>query len=85
MTPAYTVLRKRAADDEEVQGEHLDLTLGLNYGGGMLVDGNQEGRQEDPHAQPSEHLMMDEGRDRRFVRTGHVKKARPNVWSRQAP
>jgi hypothetical protein len=29
--------------------------------------------------------MMDDGKDRRFGRTGHVKKARPNVWSRQAP
>jgi hypothetical protein len=85
MTPADTVVRKHAADDEEVQGEQLDLTLGLNYRGEMMVDKDQEGRQGDPLVQPSKHLMMDDGKDRRFVRTGHVKKARPNVWSRQAP
>jgi hypothetical protein len=33
MYQADTILGKRAAEEEEVQGGRLDLTLGLNYGG----------------------------------------------------
>jgi hypothetical protein len=44
MTPADRVLGKRAADDEEVQGGRLDLTLGLNYGGDREREGGQEER-----------------------------------------
>jgi hypothetical protein len=37
MYQADTILGKRAAEEEEVQGGRLDLTLGLNYGGYATV------------------------------------------------
>jgi hypothetical protein len=33
MQPADTILGKRMADEKEVQGERLELSIGLNYGG----------------------------------------------------
>ncbi|KAM0869076.1 hypothetical protein ACQ4PT_040910 [Festuca glaucescens] len=33
MMPADTILGKRAAEEQEVQGERLELSLGLDYGG----------------------------------------------------
>jgi hypothetical protein len=86
MTPADRVLGKRAADDDEVQGGRLDLTLGLNYGGVRVREGRQE-EQGDVQAHMSRTPAGERGPGQRIVRTVHVKagkKARPNVWSRQA-
>jgi hypothetical protein len=85
MTSADRVLVKRAADDEEVQGGRLDLTLGLDYGGDREREGCQEER-GDVQAHTSKLPVGEQGPGQRIVRTGHVKaeiKARPNVWSRQ--
>jgi hypothetical protein len=83
MYQADTILGKRAAEEEEVQGGRLDLTLGLNYGGdatmgrAALPDQNQQRNVTKPGVITH----------KKVVATGHVKsgkKARPNVWSRQA-
>jgi hypothetical protein len=86
MTPADGVLGKRPADDDEVQGGRLDLTLGLNYGGVREREGCQE-EQGDVQAHTSRTPVGEQRPGQRIVHTGHVKsekKARPNVWSRPA-
>jgi hypothetical protein len=47
MIAADTILGKRpAGEEDEVQGQCLDLSLGLNYGSGAPGGSNQRGRNQ---------------------------------------
>jgi hypothetical protein len=88
MPPADSVLGKRGAEESEVQGERLELSLGLNYGakedGGMLKKGKKQSVEQDLSAARSVELVYK--RNKKQTATGHEpsgKLARPNVWSRQ--
>jgi hypothetical protein len=88
MVPADTILGKRSAiEEEEVQGNRLELSLGLDYGGGRLNDHHKKGKQQQsPGGRGSRPRRGGRGGTQKMVATGHVssgKKARPNVWSRQ--
>jgi hypothetical protein len=87
MANADSVLGKRTAgEEEEVQGQHLDLSLGLNYGdasaGGQLKRGKTRKEVRNHKAGPT---MGTRGGQTRMKATGHVssvKKANPHVWLR---
>ncbi|KAM0888315.1 hypothetical protein ACQ4PT_028441 [Festuca glaucescens] len=88
MPPADSVLGKRGAEEANVQGERLDLSLGLNYGskddGGMQKKGKKQAMAQDPAAVRSMEVVYK--RNKKQTATGHVpsgKLARPNMWSRQ--
>jgi hypothetical protein len=91
-----SVLGKRTAEENEVQGGKLDLSLALNYdagGGGQpkkgKIGGGQrqkpEARQvKDMGTRPEDVVMT---RTRRKIATGHVATdnlTRSRTWSRQA-
>jgi hypothetical protein len=88
MTPVDSILGKRSAtEEEEVQGNRLELSLGLNYGE-RDVDGQQKrGKQQQASGgRGSKPQRGGRGGTQKMKATGHVstgKKARPNVWSRQ--
>ncbi|KAK1629703.1 hypothetical protein QYE76_004018 [Lolium multiflorum] len=88
MLPADSVLGKRGADEGEVQGERLELSLGLNYGvpanGGAQKEGNMQGRTQEQAAKKNVNMFYK--RSKKLAATGHVPSGnltRPNVWSRQ--
>jgi hypothetical protein len=87
MIPVDRVLGKRAAgEEEEVQGQCLDLSLGLNYGGGTQGGLQKKGRKQKKHQAPGVRTDAEppEGKHN-FKATGHVsaaKKARSHVWLR---
>jgi hypothetical protein len=88
MPPADSVLGKRGAEESEVQGERLELSLGLNYGakedGGMLKKGKKQSVEQDLSAARSVELVYK--RNKKQTATGHEpsgKLARPSVWSHQ--
>jgi hypothetical protein len=91
-----SVLGKRTAEENEVQGEKLDLSLALDYGvavGGQPKKGKTGGAAK---SQPKEKTTKDvedaaQGtpttRTRRKIATGHAATSnltRSMVWSRQA-
>jgi hypothetical protein len=84
MIPGDSVLGKRPAEDDEVQGHPLNLSLGLNYSGRVAEkkkDDGDLGTNHGPQARPGP------GSSSQLKPTGHStsgKKARPYVWSRQA-
>jgi hypothetical protein len=96
MSAADSVLGKRTAEENEVQGGKLDLSLGLNYdagGGGQPKKGKIGGGQrqkpearemKDMGARPEDVVMT---RTRRKIATGHAATdnlTRSRAWSRQA-
>jgi hypothetical protein len=87
MIPVDRALGKRAAgEEEEVQGQCLDLSLGLNYGGGTQGGLQKKGRKQKKHQAPGIWTDAEppEGKQN-FKATGHVsaaKKARSHVWLR---
>jgi hypothetical protein len=89
MQAADTVLGKRAADEEEVQGEQLDLSLGMNYGqkksGGTPKKGRMQEQGTEPAGQRPVARVYTRNKNQApsgHKPTGHL--TRPNVWSRQA-
>jgi hypothetical protein len=84
MADADSVLGKRiAGEEEEVQGQHLDLSLGLNYGDGLA--GGQQKRGRKHAGAPPQSIGAGTGAlggQRTMKATGHVtavKKAKPHV------
>jgi hypothetical protein len=89
MANADTVLGKRSAgEEEEVQGERLDLSLGLNYRDDAL-EGQQQKRgrkQMGAQGQTMKLASNATGCTKKMMPTGHVtsaKQAKPNVWLRR--
>jgi hypothetical protein len=88
MLAADTILGKRAAGEEdEVQGQCLDLSLGLNYDSGALEGSNRQGSRQKKNQKTNTRpgSVTQEGKQN-IKPTGHVssaKKARPHVWTRQ--
>jgi hypothetical protein len=88
MPAADTVLGKRGAEDHEVQGERLELSLGLDYGGEKNTGTSRKGTAQDVgKKQPGRReVEMVYKRNRKMAPTGHTvtgNLTRPNVWSRQ--
>jgi hypothetical protein len=88
MTPADTILGKRGAEEQEVQGGRLELSLGLDYGGTKAGGTPKKGKtQGADQGQPeTRNIDMFYRRNRKGAATGHTptgKLTRPNVWSRQ--
>ncbi|KAM0922941.1 hypothetical protein ACQ4PT_005872 [Festuca glaucescens] len=88
MPAADTVLGKRGAEDHEVQGERLELSLGLDYGGEENAGTSRKGKAQDlGKKQPGRRdVEMVYKRNRKMAPTGHTATGnltRPNVWSRQ--
>jgi hypothetical protein len=88
MANGDTVLGKRAAgEEEEVQGERLDLSLGLNYRNDA-PEGQQRKRgrrQMGAQGQTVKPASDATGRTKTMMPTGHVisaKQAKPHVWLR---
>jgi hypothetical protein len=89
MLPADTILGKRGAEEQEVQGGHLELSLGLDYkgkeDGGKPKKGKTEG-QEKGHAERRHTEVMYIRRSKKLTATGHTPTGtltRPNGGSRQ--
>jgi hypothetical protein len=89
MSPADSVLGKHAAgaEEEEVQGQRLDLSLGLNLGsdvtGGQQKRGRKQTSTQTRTTTPTPETQ--EGKQK-MTTTGHVKtgnQARSRVWLRQ--
>jgi hypothetical protein len=88
MMAADMILGKRAAgEEEEVQGQRLDLSLGLNYGGSALEGSNQKGSRQKKNQKTITRPGREAQEGKQNIKpTGHVssaKKARPHVWTRQ--
>lgn len=88
MSPADTILGKRVAEDQEVQGERLELSLGLDYEGKEAGTPPKKGKvQTEAGGQAEENKKrMVYTRSKNVANTGHKpagKLTRPNVWSRQ--
>jgi hypothetical protein len=87
MLMADSILGKRVAEDGEVQGGKLDLSLGLNYDD--LAGATQKcGRKGAEHQGSRKEMLKDSvaGRTRRRIATGHKgaeNLTRPNGASRQ--
>jgi hypothetical protein len=82
-----SILGKRAAEEEEVQGERLELSLGLNYGGASKPAVSEMGDRDRLGGQAANQEKKACETKQKIVKTGHTntgKKARPHVWSRQA-
>jgi hypothetical protein len=85
MPPADTVLGKRGAEEPEVQGQRLELSLGLNYGhkqdGGKAKKGKTHVNKE-----VKRNVEVVYKRNKKLASTGRLptgELTRPNVWSRQ--
>ncbi|KAM0927888.1 hypothetical protein ACQ4PT_002131 [Festuca glaucescens] len=82
MIPADTVLGKRGAEEQEVQGQRLDLSLGLNYGdkqdGGTAKKGKMQthGRQKE-EARSVEVVYK---RNKKMAGTGHTPSGVPYTY-----
>jgi hypothetical protein len=88
MLAADTVLGKRAADEEEVQGEQLDLSLGMNYGQKKSGGTPKKGRVQEQGMEPAGQRPVARvyTRNKNQAPSGHKPNGnltRPNVWSRQ--
>jgi hypothetical protein len=96
MSPPDLVLGKRTVEENEVQGEKLDLSLALDYGvavGGQPKKGKTGGAAK---TQPKEKMTKDSEdaargtpatMTRRKIATGHEASGnltRSMAWSRQA-
>jgi hypothetical protein len=89
MPAADTILGKRTAEEQEVQGQRLDLSLGLHYAatddGGTPKKGKKQGVERRQTEKGSTDLVYK--RAKKPTPTGHKPTGnltRPNVWSRQA-
>jgi hypothetical protein len=84
-----SVLGKRGADEPEVQGQKLELSLGLSYGtrdGGVQKKGKKEGHHQERRDTGKMKAGSNLVYERKKAATGHGASgqlARPNVWSRQ--
>jgi hypothetical protein len=88
MTLADTVLGKRVAEDQEVQGERLELSLGLDYGSKRDGVIPQQGKTQERVKAQARNRAVDVvyHRHKKLAATGHTPSGnltRPNVWSRQ--
>jgi hypothetical protein len=88
MAPADTILGKRAAEEAEVQGERLELSLGLDYAGHEAGTPPKKGKTRGTQVKPAETSKPQKvyTRAKSMAATGHKpsgKLTRPNVWSRQ--
>jgi hypothetical protein len=87
MAPADTVLGKRAAEEQEVQGERRELASGLDYAGEEVATPPKKGRTSASTGTPDEKSKTKVyTRTKSMAATGHKhsgKLTRPNVWSRQ--
>jgi hypothetical protein len=89
MANADTVLGKRSAgEEEEVQGERLDLSLGLNYRDDAIEGQQQKRGRKQMCAQGQTMKLASDatGCTKKMMPTGHVtssKQAKPNVWLRR--
>lgn len=84
MLPADTVLGKRGAEEQEVQGKRLELSLGLDYGGGHEDDTQRRGKMQKSEQKRTMEVVYT--RAKKQTATGHSPTGnltRPNVWSRQ--
>jgi hypothetical protein len=82
MTPGDTILGKRGACDvEEVEGQRLDLSLGLDYGKGSGRAIPKKGRNKAAMKEPGGPTKERGEQEKKMVPTGHMssgKKARPH-------
>jgi hypothetical protein len=88
MSPADTILGKRGAEEQEVQGEHRETSVGLDYAGEGAGTPPKKGKM-----QTSPTTQAEAGKTRKvytrsktMAATGSKptgKLTRPNVWSRQ--
>uniref|UniRef100_A0ACD5ZK78 Uncharacterized protein n=1 Tax=Avena sativa TaxID=4498 RepID=A0ACD5ZK78_AVESA len=82
MTPADTILGKRAAEESEVQGPRLDLGLSLNYGapsdGMMQQRGKMQGARQEAGDTRNMELVYSRAKNTRA--TGHVPSSTPDLW-----
>jgi hypothetical protein len=88
MAPADTILGKRVAEEAEVQGERLELSLGLDYAGHEAGTPPKKGKTRGTQVKPAETSKPQKvyTRAKSMAATGHKpsgKLTRPNVWSRQ--
>jgi hypothetical protein len=88
MIPADTILGKRLADEQEVQGGCLELSLGLDYGGQQAGGTPKKGRTQEDQTKPQEKRSTEKvyRRNKKVSSTGHKPAgilSGPNVWSRQ--
>lgn len=93
MLPAESVLGKRTAKENEVQGQKLELSLALNYAeqaGRIQKKGKKEEAREEARQDRTEKGKLKGNTNNVYVRkkaaTGHGASGqltRPNVWSRQ--
>jgi hypothetical protein len=82
-----SILGKRAAEEEEVQGERLELSLGLNFGGANKPASSEMGGSDKLGGKAARQETKAREMKQKIVKTGHTntgKKARPHVWSHQA-
>ncbi|KAM0920745.1 hypothetical protein ACQ4PT_007312 [Festuca glaucescens] len=85
MVPADTVLGKRQAVEQEVQGGRLELSLGLDYGGKQQGITPKKGKTQDADTEKRQVEVVYR-RNKKSTATGHKPTGnltRPNVWSRQ--
>ncbi|KAK1615802.1 hypothetical protein QYE76_021319 [Lolium multiflorum] len=87
MPPADTILGKRAADDQEVQGGRLELSLGLDYGSKRNGATPKKGKTQELEKTQGRSRVVDVyyQRQKKLAATGHKPAdnlTRPNVWSR---
>jgi hypothetical protein len=88
MPPADTILGKRVADDQEVQGGCLELSLGLDYGSKRNGATPKKGKTQELEKTQDRRRVVDVvyQRHKKLAATGHKPAdnlTRPNVWSRQ--
>jgi hypothetical protein len=89
MSPADSMLGKRtaSAEEEEVQGQRLDLSLGLNLGGAPAGGQQKRGRkQKSTQARTTEPTLETQEGKQKMTTTRHVKtgnQARSRVWLRR--
>ncbi|KAK1660880.1 hypothetical protein QYE76_049039 [Lolium multiflorum] len=88
MVPADTILGKRLADEQEVEGGCLELSLGLDYGSKQAGGTPKKGRTQEDQSKPQEQRSVEKfyRRNKKVTSTGHKPTGNltgPNVWSRQ--
>jgi hypothetical protein len=88
MYPTYTVLEKQTVDEQEVQGERLELSLGLDYGRKVQGGTPKKGKTHDTEFGQAEKKQVEVvyKRNKKRVETGHKPTGnltRHNVCSHQ--
>jgi hypothetical protein len=85
MPPVDTVLGKRGAEEPEVQGQRLELSLGLNYGHKQVGGKAKKGKTQE-NKEVKRNVEVVYTRNKKLASTGRLptgELTRPNVWSRQ--